>query len=141
MPEQVAHVNDFTVTALTLSDPAARDDLIDPEYDELIDPEYDELIDPEYDELSEFAVNAAVYISADDVLDEGDALLAFVDEFENDQAHYEANVTENAQLSRYEDASFHVIVTATFNKQPPESLHLPLLISGHGTVDPMEVIQ
>ena len=75
------------------------------------------------------------------MLDEGDALLAFVDEFENDQAHYEANVTENAQLSRYEDASFHVIVTATFNKQPPESLHLPLLISGHGTVDPMEVIQ
>jgi hypothetical protein len=149
MPAMYQDVEDFTVTSLVLSDPGMGEDLIDPEYDELIDPEYDELIDPEYDELidpeydelSDFAINAAIYISLDDVLDQDDKLLAWVDEFENDEAHYEAEVTDHAQLSQHEEGAFHVIVTATFNIAPPENLNLPLLISGNGTISPSDVLQ
>ena len=133
MPAMYQDVQDFTVTSLILSDPGSGD--------ELIDPEYDELIDPEYDELSDFAVNAAIYISLDEVLDEGDSLLAWVDAFENDEAHYEAEVTDQAQLSQHDDGAFHVIVTATFNSEPPENLNLPLLISGNGTVKASDVLR
>lgn len=139
LPSAYQGVTDFTVTNLTLSDPGSQD-VRDPEYDEVRDPEYDEVRDPEYDELSDFAVNAAVYISLDEWLDDSDRPLAFVNEFANDQAHYEAEVTEYAELGLYEEGSFHVIVTATFNEAPPTSLTLPMLIAGNGSLDPLQAL-
>jgi len=155
LPAGFQGVRDFTVTNLTLSDPGTQvrdpeydevrdpeyDEVRDPEYDEVRDPEYDEVRDPEYDELSNFVVSATIYVSADDQLDPGDQLLAFIDEFSEDQAHYEAEVTENAQLSYYEDEGFHLIVTSVFTEQPPEHLDLPLMLAGYGSMQPSEMLQ
>ena len=155
LPSSFQGVQDFTVTNLTLSDPGTQvrdpeydevrdpeyDEVRDPEYDEVRDPEYDEVRDPEYDELSNFVVNAAIYVSTDDQLDPGDQLLAFIDEFSDDQAHHEAEVTENAQLSYYENESFHVIVSAVFSAQPPEHMTLPMTLAGYGTLQPSEMLE
>jgi len=140
-PVELTGLEEFELTALTISDPEF-DTISDPEFDTISDPEFDTISDPEFDtySLGDFATAVRVFISADQELSDDDMLIATINDFPADQTDYEAEVTNHAVLSKYADGEFALVVEAHFHSAPPAEMEIPLTLYGVATMAPLEMV-
>ena len=124
-PVELTGLEEFELTALTISDP---------EFDTISDPEFDTY------SLGDFATAVRVFISADQELSDDDMLIATINDFPADQTDYEAEVTNHAVLSKYADGEFALVVEAHFHSAPPAEMEIPLTLYGVATMAPLEMV-